>query len=312
MKDKAKYYLAVLLLAAAAAFGSVESGLLSRILEEAAYIIADMDDTQQEGRTSSGDSHLLRVTFIDAGQGDAALLQCDGHNMLIDAGKNDHGTELQKFLMDRGIETFDYLVGTHPDEDHIGGLDVMINKFPTEHVLMPKREADTRTYDDVIQAMKYYSIPLEHPDAGDQFYLGDAEVTVIGPVQETYSDSNNCSIVLMVRHGNCRFLFTGDAEEEAEADMLEKGIQLKADVLKAGHHGSKSSSSQEFLDAVSPKVAVISCGVDNRYGHPHEETLDKFQAMGVEVYRTDSDGTIVAESDGNHITFHVTGKNVQQ
>lgn len=316
MKDRQKkrggikYYLVVLAVVLAAIIGGADSGTIAYILREAGSIIQSADtgvsDDGNEGeRTEEGEIQPLIVTFIDVGQGDSILLQCGGHNMLIDAGKNDQGTKLQAYFNSKKIESFDYLVGTHPDEDHIGGLDVIITKFQASHVLMPDRKADTKTYDDVILAMKYKSVSPENPKPGDSFSLGDARITVLGPPEKKYGNNNNYSIVLMVRHGNKKFLFTGDAEEEEEMDILESGADVDADVLKAGHHGSKSSSCQEFLNAVSPDAAVISCGEDNKYGHPHAETMNNLRIMGVDVYRTDREGAIVIESDGDNLTFNV-------
>ena len=320
MKNKMRYYLAVAAVVIAAVIG-VDKGTLSVLIREAVQMgeYAAEEERQEsrlereesadgtDGNLDGGDGELdpLAVTYIDVGQGDSILLQCGGHNMLIDAGKNDQGTKLQDYFMSKGIEKFDYLVGTHPDEDHIGGLDVIITKFPADHVLMPDIEADTRTYDDVILALEYRSMEAEHPEQGDEFLLGDAAVTVVGPPDKDYDDKNNYSIMLMVQHGSQKFLFAGDGEKEEELDILKSGMDVEADVLKAGHHGSSTSSSQKFLDAVSPEAVVISCGEDNSYGHPHQETMIKLRSMGVDVYRTDKEGTIVAESDGSSITFNV-------
>lgn len=253
--------------------------------------------------SGEGQSPLI-VTFIDVGQGDATLLQCGGSSMLIDAGKNDQGTSLQLFLQKQKVKELEYAVGTHPDEDHIGGLDVVITKFDVDHVLMPDRKSDTKTYRDTIQAAKDKSIAIENPEPGDTFWLGDAKVEVMAPLKK-YEDNNNNSIVLMVEHGENRFLFTGDAEEEAEEDMLQAGVDLDADVLKVGHHGSRSSTSESFLQAVSPEAAVISCGEGNSYGHPHAQTMNSLRMNGIELYRTDESGTIVAYSDGESIEFDV-------
>jgi len=256
-----------------------------------------------ETMSQSGYEDLV-VHYIDVGQGDSTLLTCKGETMLIDAGENDKGTYVQNYLQKQGITKIDYLIGTHPHSDHIGGADVIITKFDVKHVLLPKKDTDTRTYDDVIQAMRYKSITPEHPSINDSFMLGDARVTILAPGDNDYGDElNDYSIGVLVEHGNDRFIFTGDAETDAESDIVNTGINIEADVYQAGHHGSRTSSSDKFLDAVKPSSVVISCGEDNKYGHPHAETMNKFRERGMAVYRTDEEGTIIATSTGNGITF---------
>jgi len=257
--------------------------------------------TAPQNQVSEGED-VLNVYFLDIGQGDCIAITQGDHAMLIDAGDNDKGTAVQSYLNYLGIEALDYCILTHPDADHIGGADVVLYKFDCQTVLMPDKEVDTRTYDDVIQAMKSKGCSAVHPETGDTYAFGDASFTVLGPVRE-YSDNNNNSIVIRMTHGENTFLFTGDAEAKAEADILEEGLTVQADVLKAGHHGSDTSTSDEFLEAVSPEYAVISCGEGNKYGHPHAETMNKFRQNGVTVYRTDEQGTIIATSDGNTITW---------
>lgn len=245
----------------------------------------------------------LTVHYLDVGQGDCILVECDGEYMLIDAGDNDQGTKIQNYLQKQGVKELKYAIGTHPDADHIGGLDVILYKFDCGTVMMPDLSKDTATYRDVVDTMKQKGYKNTVPEPGDSFELGDAVCTVLAPM-EVYEDANNNSIVLKVEHGENTFLFMGDAEEEEEADILRSDAEVDADVLKIGHHGSRSSSSQKFLKAVSPEYAVISCGEDNSYGHPHAETLNNLRAMGVDVFRTDEQGTIVAVSDGSQITWN--------
>lgn len=254
---------------------------------------------------ASADSDDLTVHFLDVGQGDCTVLTQGGHAMMIDAGDNDRGTAIQSYLQYLGIDTLDYVVLTHPDADHIGGADVILYKFDCKTILMPDKETDTRTYDDVIQTMKEKGYKAEHPLPGDSYVFGDCVFTVLSPAKD-YPDNNNNSIVLSLTHGENTFLFTGDAEEEAEQDILQQDFDLRADVLKAGHHGSSSSTSDDFLEAVSPSCAVISCGEDNKYGHPHAETMNKFRQMGVTVYRTDEQGTITVTSDGSSLVWNMS------
>lgn len=246
----------------------------------------------------------LQVHFIDVGQGDSTLIICGSDTMLIDAGDNDKGTSVQLYLQKQGIEALTYLIGTHPDSDHIGGLDVIMTKFDCGTVIMPDVTSDTATYRDVIDTMDYRNYKNTLPHVGDIYSLGDAEFTIIAP-NGKYTDDNNASVGIKLVHGNNVFLFTGDAEAEAEADILQNGIDLKADVLHTGHHGSDTSCSLEFISEVSPTYAVISCGKSNPYGHPHEQTLSVLREQGVQMFRTDEQGSIVAVSDGESITWNV-------
>ena len=259
----------------------------------------------------------LNVHFLDVGQGDAVLISCDDAYMLIDAGDNDKGTLVQNYLNKQGVEHLDYIIGTHPDADHIGGMDVILYKFDCGTVMMPEVTNDTATYRDVIDTMKEKGYQNTAPVVGDSYSLGSAQFTILGPT-DTYEDTNNNSIVLLLTHGDNKFLFVGDAEEKAEEDILAEGVSVKADVLKVGHHGSRTASSEAFLQAVEPTYAVISCGQDNSYGHPHAETLNTLRSMGVKVFRTDEQGTVTATSDGHEISWNCApsttwkaGENVQ-
>lgn len=252
----------------------------------------------------AGETGKMEVHFIDVGQGDATLITCDGHAMLIDAGDYSKGTAIQNYLQKQKVKKLDYLILTHPDSDHIGGAPVIITKFGIDKVFVSNYEKDNKTYQKLIQALDNKRLKYTTPAVGTSYFLGTAEITILGP-NDTYDNPNDASVALMVRNGENRFLFTGDAGEDAEQDILAVGIDLAADVYKAGHHGSSTSTSQEFFEAVSPSCAVISCGEDNSYGHPHAETLNTFRMNGVKVYRTDEDGTIVATSDGKEITFNV-------
>ncbi|MGN0377914.1 MAG: ComEC/Rec2 family competence protein, partial [Suilimivivens sp.] len=225
------------------------------------------------------------------------------HAMLIDAGDNSKGTTVQLYLKKQGVEKLDYLVGTHPDADHIGGLDVIITKFPCDRVIMPAVERDSAAFRDVVMAMDYKGYENTLPVPGAEYRLGDAVFTIIAPNRDYGEDYNNHSVGILLQYGDTGFLFTGDAEEEAEADMLKNGIALKADVLKAGHHGSSDASSVAFLDAVRPSFVVVSCGKDNDYGHPHEGLLRRLKERGIFLYRTDDQGSIIAVSDGEKITW---------
>lgn len=261
------------------------------------------DLTAKVAGSFSGDS-VLEVHYIDVGQGDATLILSDGQAMLIDAGDNGRGTAIQSYLTSQGVETLDYVIGTHPDSDHIGGLDVVLYKFDCGTVILPDYEKDTKTYDDVIQTMKQKNYEITYPVVGMQYALGEAAFTIVAPNDTYGNNGNNYSVAILLTHGANRFLFTGDAEEKSEEDMLANGMDLDADVFKAAHHGSDTANTEAFLDEVDPEYVVISCGEGNSYGHPHAETLNRLRAMGIKVFRTDEQGTIVASSDGKSITFN--------
>ena len=261
-------------------------------------------DTEGEAADPDGYSQEpLEVHYIDVGQGSATLLKSGRHAMLIDTGDSDQGTKIQLYLTKQGVENLDYLVLTHPDADHIGGAPVIITKFGIGQLFLSNYEKDNKTTQKVRDAMQYKGLTASDCQVGDTYTLGNASFTILAPVKE-YADSNNASIVIMVQNGNNRFLFTGDCEAEAEADLIASGADLSADVYLAGHHGSDTASSQAFMDAVSPSYAVISCGEGNSYGHPHAEVLNRFRSMGIQVFRTDEQGAVIAESDGTGITWN--------
>ncbi|MCF0149609.1 MAG: lamin tail domain-containing protein, partial [Clostridium sp.] len=194
----------------------------------------------------------------------------------------------------------------HPHEDHIGGLDDVINNFSIGKVIMPKATTTTKTYEDVLTAIRNKGLTITLPKTGDKYSIGGATFTILAPNSESYDSLNNYSVVVKLTYLNNSFLFTGDAETLSENEMINKGLDLKADVLKVGHHGSSTSTSQGFLDRVNPKYAVVSVGKDNSYGHPNKTVMDRLQSKNINIYRTDESGTIIATSNGNNITFNVS------
>ncbi|HEX9062011.1 MAG TPA: ComEC/Rec2 family competence protein [Clostridia bacterium] len=246
----------------------------------------------------------LKLFFLDVGQADSILIRTGSSSMLIDAGNNPDGEDVVNYIRNEGVKKLDYVIGTHPHEDHIGGMDDVVNSFDIGKIYMPEASANTRTYADVITAVKNKGLKITRPVPGTNFKLGDAEVTILAPNGKKYDDLNNYSIAVKIVFGKTSFLLTGDAQIESENEMLQKGFDLKADVLKLGHHGSHTSTGPEFLKAVSPEYAVISCGKDNDYGHPHRETMEKLEKANIKVYRTDECGTIICTSDGKSISFN--------
>ena len=253
-------------------------------------------------QNSSNQKPLLEVYFLDVGQGDSEILRYGDKTMLIDAGTNASTNVLLSDIKSLGITQFDIVVATHPHEDHIGGLDAVINNFSIGKLYMPRVTTTTKTFSDVLTAIKNKGYTVTAPVPGSTFNLGDVQCMVLAPNSQKYDDLNNYSIVIKVTYGSTSFLFTGDAQTLSEQEMLGKGFDMKADVLKVGHHGSDSSTSPQFLKAVSPKYGVIEVGKGNDYGHPHQITLDKLAAANVKVYRTDLNGTILFKSDGSAIT----------
>lgn len=252
----------------------------------------------------------LEIHFIDVGQADCILIKSNEEAMLIDAGNNDDADLIENYLKNQGIEVLNYVIGTHPHEDHIGSLDFVINNFNIKNVIMPKKATTTKTFEDVVAAIENNTLSITLPKAGDKYTIGDAEFTILSPVKEDYgSNLNNYSVSILLAYGENKFIFTGDAEKEVEEDILETKINIDADLMKMGHHGSTTSNSENFLDKISPKIAVITCGVDNSYGHPHQETLDTLTKRKVETYRTDLQGNIIVISDGINIDVK-TEKNV--
>ena len=244
----------------------------------------------------------MAVHFIDVGQGLAILVQSGGENLLYDGGNRSHADEVVQYLKNQQVETINYMISSHYDEDHLGGLVKCLDNFEVEHVLGSDYVHTSDLFNTFMNTATAHAIIVEYPSVGDTYEFGTGSFTVMAP-DGISQNSNDNSVVIRLVNGNNSFMFMGDAEETSEQDMISTGMNLDCDVLSLGHHGSASSTSWDLLEATSPSWAVISCGLNNTYGHPAAETMGKLSDMDIPVFRTDDQGTVIALSDGNTISW---------
>ncbi len=246
----------------------------------------------------------MTVYYLDVGQGSSTLVESNGRYMLIDGGDRSHSSYVVSFMKNLGITTLDYIVVSHYHADHLNGIIGALEAFQCPVVICPDYEADSKLYQSFISRVKDKNMETIHPSIGDTYTLGNADFSIISPVDYTYTNENNNSIGIRLTNGRDSFLFTGDAEAKSEEDICKLGINLSCDVYAAGHHGSASSTTWSLLEKALPEYVLISCGEDNSYGHPHEETIEKMEAIGAKVYRTDLQGELIAVSSGNGIVWN--------
>ena len=248
-----------------------------------------------------GDNEII-VAFLDVGQGDSILIWSRDSAILIDGGDTNRGNVVLEYLRLAGVSRLDYVIATHPHRDHIGGLVTVLGRVEVGQVLMPDVVHTTTAFENLLAVIENNDIPVVIPGVGQGFRAGIIDFTVLGPLPG-HRNLNDASIVLRLVHGETSFLFTGDVEAAGERALMASGQDLSADVLKLGHHGSRTSSTAAFLDAVSPMAAVITAGAGNQFGHPHGEVLVRLYERGIMVYRTDLIGTVVMASDGDRIVL---------
>lgn len=260
----------------------------------------DRETTTPEPTPATGD---MTVHFLDVGQGLSIFVQSRDETLIYDGGDRDKSSFVVAYLQEQGVTEIDYLINSHYDSDHLAGLIGCLNAFEVDHVICSDYVDDTKPYQSFVDTVQKQGLTMEHPAAGDEISFGTGKFIVLAPETIDENDSNGNSVAIKLINGDTSFIFTGDAESNSEAAMCQSGIDLDCDVLVPSHHGSATGTSWEFLQQTVPEYAVISCGKDNQYGHPHKDTMDKLEAMEIQVFRTDLQGTIVVSSDGQKLTW---------
>lgn len=268
------------------------------------YILTGCNNVNYQKSIEDGN---FRIYVFDVGQGESILMEYNDDCILIDAGSNSNEKRVVQYLNKLNINKINYAIATHPDADHIGGMESVIKNIHVDNFIMTEDEKDTDTYRDVLDVLESENINIIVPKENMNISLRDVDIDVIIP-NDKYDGYNNNSIVVKATYGEFKILFTGDMEKEEEEDLILQRIYLKSDILKVGHHGSKTSTSDEFLRIVDPDYAIISVGEDNKYGHPHKEVIKKLEDNNIEIYRTDKDGTIFIETDGSNINIFTDDK----
>ncbi|MBE7042262.1 MAG: MBL fold metallo-hydrolase [Ruminococcaceae bacterium] len=244
---------------------------------------------------------MLEVHCIDVGQGDSTLILGETQTMLIDAAEQEYADEICLYLSELGIKKIDYLVATHPHDDHIGGMADVMSQFRVDCLVLTDEPSDINDYQNMLYTAEQKEIPILIPETGDMIPFADAQCTVLGPVTMDQNNSNNNSMIVKLTYGEVDFLFMGDAERSLERDLVDGWDDLSSEVLRVGHHGSDTSSNQFFLERVMPEYAVISCGLNNQFGHPSSDAIHRLKAWCKEIYRTDLDGSVVITTNGTDI-----------
>lgn len=283
--------------------------LLNMALELVSEQEKELPNTEKENTeyiqgldTEKLDSESMKVHFLDVDQGLCILVQLGEEVLIYDGGERDTSSLVVAYIKDLGITEIDYMISSHYDSDHVSGLIGCLNAFDVKNVIGSNYEHDSKLYDSFMDVVKAEGLQMEYPEVGTEYSFGEAVITILSP-EEISKDSNANSVAVKLTYGESDFIFTGDADYGSERDMVASGIDLDCEVLSVGHHGSASSSSSIFLEKTTPEYAVISCGKDNSYGHPHEEVVELLEVMEIDVFRSDVQGTVVATTDGKNITW---------
>lgn len=281
-------------------FNKLTTNIISEINRISKKIEKEISKYRKDKYDSIELDNDLMVFFLDVGQAESILIKSNDDYMLIDAGNTNDGDKIVKYFNYLGIKEFKYVFGTHAHEDHIGGMDKIINEFKINNFYMPSDTTTTETYISLLNALEKNKVSYMTPKIGTRLELGKGHIDVLS-VKSKQTDLNDTSIVLKLTYNNISFLFTGDITQNIEKELINKDI--KSTVLKVAHHGSKYSNSAQFLNKVKPEYSIIMCGINNEYYHPHKVVLDKLEKLNSKIYRTDLSGTIVAISDGKTIEF---------
>lgn len=276
-----------------------QTGNLDDIIGDEAVEPTDSSDEQLD--SSSALRSICEFRVIDCGQADSILIKSSDDVILIDAGESKDATEIKKVLDNMGVKEISLLVATHPHSDHIGGMQEIVENYNIKKIIMSPQTHTSKTYENLLNAIDAKGNTISVAEPGKEYSIGDINIKVIGPCDD-YDELNDNSVVMVASYGNIDMLLTGDAEFTAEKDYVEY-LDDSIELLKVGHHGSDTSTSDNLLSIIEPEVALISCGIDNKYGHPCQETLDKFNKLNIPVYRTDLMGDIIIRTDGNKYTI---------
>lgn len=291
-------------------FKSVFCGILA-LVTVGMFCSCDLSSLSENTQPFNSNGDMLTIHYLDVGQGDSIFIEFPtNETMLIDASVNAYGNGIVQYIKKQGYNKIDYLVATHPHADHIGGMRKVIQNLEIGKIYMPRATANTSTYKKLLTEIKNKGLKINTAKAGETIYEDEnIGIYILAPNSDKYDDLNNYSAVIRIVYGNRAFLFMGDAEKLVEKEIT---ADVKADVLKLGHHGSSTSTSKEFLEKVDPVAAIASCGEDNDYGHPHKETVELLEKEGVEFYRTDTMGTIIAVTDGNSLDITKNNPSVEK
>lgn len=278
---------------------SIASLLLLLVI---AFFYFIRNNQENKSYALDNDKNILAVHYIDVGQGDATFIELPNkETMLIDAGEKSYGDTVTNYINNLGYEEIDYLVGTHPHTDHIGGLEKVIDSFKIENIYMPRVTSNTKTYLSLLEKIDSKNLTITTAKKGIEIISEDnLKIEILSPVKDEYKDLNNYSVVIKVTYDEASFLFMGDAQVEVENEILDTA---SAQVIKIGHHGSSTSSSKSFVNKVKPKYAIIEVGINNNYNHPNSDVVKRWENIGAIIYRTDLNGNIIAKSDGKNIVI---------